>query len=434
MPNLNTKPLTNPDALHRIRRESLLAWLAPAADYFAERGAILPHLTPDPNDSLAPARSALGGPSPAANSFHRLPGDSSPQGGEGNAEIDYDMLAHVFVEAGEGMPEYLVDSLFIILEMADEAGMDAILDAQEEYGLVLQVGDDPDPADVAVQAWLQDKELLEEIHNQHQLTRPRSFTTFVAGVTEPPDFVPPTVEQMAALEARLAAWFGKRKRGNDCRILVYPREKQCLFLVRHGLPCKREGTFNDGKSDSVFYRPRKHDVVVYDIENAELQMNCCGVREMKEFQLAFGAHLFGNENFFPGDAKYTFAPLVEKGRNCLACGEVAGMESVTLREVEFFYAGKPWQRITRRSDDVFLLVEKELFKWPSVDRITRATFEVRFKDSKKVRRVTIIGSNKAQYCRDEDAAMVEEWLKLAGFVLTKTETEDDDETELVAQP
>ena len=426
MPNLNTKPLTNPDALHRIRRESLLAWLAPAADYFAERGAILPHLTPDPNDSLAPARSALGGPSPAANSFRQFPTGSSPQGGEGNAEIDYDMLAHVFVEAGEGMPEYLVDSLFIILEMADEAGMDAILDAQEEYGLVLQVGDDPDPADVAVQAWLQDKELLEQIHNQHQLTRPRSFTTFVAEVSEPPDFVPPTAEQIAALEARLAAWFGKRKRGHDCRILVFPREKQCLFLVRHGLPCKREGTFNDGKSDSVFYRPRKHDVVVYDIENAELQMNCCGVREMKEFQLAFGAHLFANENFFPGDAKYTFAPLVEKGRNCLACGEVAGIESVTLREVDLFYAGKPWQRITRRSDDVFLLVEKELFKWPSVDRITRATFEVRFKDSKKVRRVTIIGSNKAQYGRDGDMGMIEQWLKLAGFILTKTETEDEE--------
>ena len=42
MPNLNTKPLTNPDALVRIRRESLLAWLAPAAEYFAACGAPIP--------------------------------------------------------------------------------------------------------------------------------------------------------------------------------------------------------------------------------------------------------------------------------------------------------------------------------------------------------------------------------------------------------
>jgi len=398
MPNLNTKPLTNPDALVRIRRESLLAWLAPAADYFAQRGAPIP-----------------------------APTSTEP--------IDYDKLAHVFVEADESMPGFLADSLFIIVEMADVEGMDAILDAVDVENekrpaaekLDLQVGDDPDPADVAVQAWLLDKDLLEEIHNQHQLTRPRSFTTFVAEVEEPPNFVPPSAEQIAALEARLAQWFGKKKRGYDCKILVYPREKQCLFLVRHGLPCKREGTIKDGKADSVFYRPRKHDVVVYDIENAERGLNCCGVREMKEFQLAFGAHLFGNENFFPGDGKYTFAPLIEKGRNCLACSAVEGMESVTLREVEFFYPGKPWQRITRKSDDVFLLIEKELFKWPPLDRITRAGFEVKFTKENKTRRVTIIGSNKAQYSRDGDMGMIEQWLKLAGFIMTRNEGEDDEE-------
>jgi excisionase family DNA binding protein len=40
-----------------------------------------PH--PKPNDSIAPAHSALGGPSPAANSFHRFPSGGSPQRGEG---------------------------------------------------------------------------------------------------------------------------------------------------------------------------------------------------------------------------------------------------------------------------------------------------------------------------------------------------------------
>lgn len=387
MPNLESRRFTNPDTLLRIRRESLLEWLAPASAYLAGRGISIP-----------------------------APTSTEP--------VDYDKLAGVFVEADEGMPEYLVNSLFVIHEMADEAGMDAILDAQDAHGLVLKVGDDPEPADVAVQTWLQDRELLEEIHNQHQLTRPRSFIYFAAEAEEPPEFVPPPAEQIAALEARLATWFGKKKRGNTCRILVYPKEKECWFLVRHGLPCKREGIMKDGKAESVFYRPQKHDVVVYDIENGELRMNCCGVREMKEFQKAFGLHLFGNENFFPGEGKYTLTPLVEKGRNCLACGEVDGIESVTLREVEIFYGGKPWQRITRKSDDIFRLVDQELFSWPSADRITRAGFEVKFKDSNKTRRVTIIGSNKAQYGRDDDAKRVEEWMKLSGFIRSKTDDEE----------
>ena len=39
--------------------------------------------SPRPNDSAAPASSALGGPSPGANSFRQFPTGSSPQRGEG---------------------------------------------------------------------------------------------------------------------------------------------------------------------------------------------------------------------------------------------------------------------------------------------------------------------------------------------------------------
>ena len=42
------------------------------------RGQTESATSPRPNDSLAPARSALGGPSPMANSFRRFPIDSSP--------------------------------------------------------------------------------------------------------------------------------------------------------------------------------------------------------------------------------------------------------------------------------------------------------------------------------------------------------------------
>ena len=38
MPNLNTRRVTAPDVLSKIRRESLLQWLAPATEYLASRG------------------------------------------------------------------------------------------------------------------------------------------------------------------------------------------------------------------------------------------------------------------------------------------------------------------------------------------------------------------------------------------------------------
>jgi hypothetical protein len=87
--------------------------------------------------------------------------------------------------------------------------------------------------------------------------------------------------------------------------------------------------------------------------------------------------------------KYTLAPLVTDGRNCLACRDVEGMDWVLLEWVEFYYGGSPWQRITRKSDDVFALVEKEIIKWPALERITAARFQVRLKGDRRVRHITV---------------------------------------------
>lgn len=56
---------------------------APQASFPGQRPATA-STSPQPNDSVAPASSALGGPSPAANSFRQFPTGSSPQGGGGN--------------------------------------------------------------------------------------------------------------------------------------------------------------------------------------------------------------------------------------------------------------------------------------------------------------------------------------------------------------
>jgi len=50
---------------------------------------------------------------------------------------------------------------------------------------------------------------------------------------------------------------------------------------------------------------------------------------------------------------------------------------------------------------------------------------VKFTDSKTARTVTIRPSNIAQYTRDSDAAVVEDWLTKRGFILA--EQEDDEE-------
>jgi hypothetical protein len=305
MPNLNPRRFSHPETLKKVSRESLITWLAPARDYFGARGIVI------------------------------------PQAGSSDA-IDYEKLAGAFMDPEPEMPEYLAESLYMINEMADAAGMDAILEAAEAQPVpvVLAVPEDCTPGDVALAAWLQARELLAELHVEHQLSRPRSFVYFGSEPEEVPAFQVPDPAQVSALEARLNEWYARKKRGRECKVPVYPNGNECRFLVRHGEPCKREGAIKDGETATVFYRPEKYDVLAYDSERGEIRIHCSGKRELEELRKAFGLHLFGKEAFFPGTAKYALAPLL-LGGECVVCNDIEEIESVTLTMVEIFYRTNP---------------------------------------------------------------------------------------------
>jgi hypothetical protein len=114
--------------------------------------------------------------------------------------------------------------------------------------------------------------------------------------------------------------------------------------------------------------------------------------------------------------KYTLAPLIEDGRDCLVCGDVEGMESVVLESVEFYYGGSPWQRITRKSDDIFSLVENEIIKWPAVERITAARFQLRLKNEQRAMPLTVRPCARSVGDCDGATLITEEWLRKRKFI------------------
>jgi hypothetical protein len=118
----------------------------------------------------------------------------------------------------------------------------------------------------------------------------------------------------------------------------------------------------------------------------------------------------------PKNTKYTLAPLVNDGRNCLVCRDVEGIEWVVLECVEFYYGGSPWQRITRKSDDIFALVECEIIKWPALERITAARFQVGLKEDKRARHLTVRPSIRPVICRDGGRVVLDEWLLRRKFM------------------
>ena len=91
-------------------------------------------------------------------------------------------------------------------------------------------------------------------------------------------------------------------------------------------------------------------------------------------------------------------------------------ERVTLREVQLYVPGTPWELVTHKSDDVFGLFAARGAAFPPAGRLVRAAFEVKFAAARRPRSVVVRPTNVAQFARDADAAAVERWLAARGFL------------------
>ncbi len=348
---------------------------------------------------------------------------TSPNGSNG---LDYERLVEVLMSPDTDTPKDLVDDLFFVHEMSTDEGMDLLLEVAQRNGISLDGNPDPTAADVAVLVFLQDRRLVERKYAERYLTRPRSFEYFQTEALPVPAFNQPSAQTLTALGHDLDGWFEKKKRGRGSRVFVYPKGESVWFLVRHGDPFRHEGSLDGGQTSSVFYRPEKHDVPVYEPSLGELRMNACNQGEKEIYRREFGRNLFGDQDFFPGTGKYTLEPLRRDGAASVVCTDIDGMDWVQLKEVQYLWGGAEQEIEIRKANDIFAALEANGRRMPYRARIIGASFQVKFTDARNLRTVTIRPSNIAQYTRDNDADVdvVEDWLTKRGFV---EQDEDEDE-------
>jgi len=330
--------------------------------------------------------------------------------------LDYDRLMSLLM-APDKLPADLREAFYFVHEMATDGGMECLLEAAEEAGIEIVGNPAPTPADTAVQVWLKDRELLERKHAEQFLRNPRSFQSFCADGSAVPKYRNP-LPLMPQMKKELDDFFEKKKRGRNTKIFPYVRDDSVWFLVRHGDPFKREGAIDENsESVGVYYWPEKFDVLVLDPADGELRINARNKGEKKTYRKVVGRHLYGNDDFFSVESKYTLEPLREKGEDALA--PVEGMEQVLLTEVHFYWGGSHNEREIRKADDVFAAYKARSREFPAKPRIVKACFRVTFTDSETPRTVTIKPPNEAQYTRDADSVVVEKWLKARGFIAKK---------------
>ena len=331
--------------------------------------------------------------------------------------LDHEALAAILLNPDAEMPNALVDDLYLMDEMATEPIMLELLDAVPP-GLVESGEADPTPADVVLQLLLKDRKLLERKRAEQFLHRSRSFRVCQGNGTQKE--LPRCTESTEGLvPLTLGEWFFGHRRGRKCRVSFFsrPAEGQLWILVQRGAAMRIQGTFDEGQSSSLLFRPQAFDLIVYYLEQDVLVVHTDTDTkgELELYRKTIGKYLFEDEDYFAATGNYTLTPLMKRGRAALDCDGVSGIESVDQGELEIYRGTGTPMFIRLKGDDVFASLEESHMSLPK-GLPTKAVFRVKFTESEKPRAVTIRPPSRDRYERDDDRAVMEPFFKRNGFI------------------
>lgn len=92
--------------------------------------------------------------------------------------INYGKLSRILLSPDDSLPSEMVRALLFVDEMSSDDRMDQLLGACTKEDIVLDLGLECTPADVAIQTWLQAPEILERQHAGAYALRQRNFHYF----------------------------------------------------------------------------------------------------------------------------------------------------------------------------------------------------------------------------------------------------------------
>jgi hypothetical protein len=343
-----------------------------------------------------------------------------PAGAE--QELDCFVLAGILAQPDEQTPSDLVEALYVIENFSDDQHFDDLLALADSAGL--EVGEEETTVDLAVRLYLHDASLLERKLREQLCERRRTFESYRLADPASSMLAEDLPSDLTPLEADLDRYFESKKRGGHSRVIRKDAENEIRFLVQHGQTCKREPSRKGSRSTCMFFRLEKTDVIILDLTHKEMRINASSVPDFRQYRTLLGRHLFGNDNFFVFAEKYTLDPLQTVGETALTCGDVEGIESVKLKEVEYAWGGAFEHTETHRARDLIKALRLIKRGIESEPVIRKAVFEVKLTGERRARTVTIKAGNRSGYGRGDEAMVIEQWLQARGFVVSEERAQD----------
>ncbi len=342
-------------------------------------------------------------------------------------EIDYAGLADILMRPDAATPGDMVDALYYVQETASAEDMDQLLAVVRARGLVVTDDAAATPIDLAIDVWRVAPEVVRAHHAEAIAMRQQNFEYF--GPSQPVRGAFPGIdaELRQRLESEFDDWFESHRRGRGCRMFVIRHSPMTWILVRHGQPMRREASQkDDGGVGTEFYRPQRHDVLIYDERSGDVGVHASTKGERNLYLRTLGRHLFSGEEHFPPAGRFTLDPLIADGSQALNVEDVDGIKGVRLVEYRRYWGGVYRETETRKAEDIFAALADRNIRNLAGGRLNSATFKVAFEDSEKERSVTIRPPGIARYERNDDSELIEQWLRRRGFILSGQRVDDDE--------
>lgn len=208
-----------------------------------------------------------------------------------------------------------------------------------------------------MQVWLLDDDLMLKMHNEHRLVRTTKFMYW--GTKTPPAerqaFTPPTAAILELVRKAVDEWCVENHRGeNTVIITLHKLDGEWWFLIQHGGTMSRLAEAKgDQKTETLFYRPGKDDVAVYNVERDEIRIHTGSKAEWELYRKEFGQRLRGDPEYFSERKNFVLDPLRKDVGKALDPDGIADIKSIKLQELELVFGGDFDDRIIRKSDDIF---------------------------------------------------------------------------------
>lgn len=291
-------------------------------------------------------------------------------------------------------PALLIDALETIAEVGTDLGIELVHELEHSAGTVVPVGF-PRGGTVQAQAarlWCLARQ-QEPIARRLAIVRSlvlaqrgrRPALHFAGASPRPPKVGKRALQRLRQLLQRT---FAGRGAGEYLEVGPVPRQDRVVLYVVHGATRRSLVAVNEAETgrERKDIRPAVSDLISYDVESGQLELQLSSVHLQKDYLHAVGVALFDDAKFFGGNGAWTLAPLQRERQALFGKAPFSSVESAVLRSC--VWAPSFGGKVTLSHPDVFELVNRH--NLPLDDGwVTEATFGLRLREAGRDRSVTV---------------------------------------------